>query len=614
MKMMECAREKHLEELPFPKNYQVGKLSATDVRSGTVCEIEGPGVLTRFWTTHSPGQNVKMYLYVDDSEQPTLHGYIHELAAAAGRISNAQIPLGGALLDGSSCTFYLPIMFDRNLRIDIEIVGEIKDGTYWQIDYMKEVTDRWPPLLQKETSEGIDLSYQFPEEALLPSECRKYESADYTIEVSGCAPNDPVFLDGPAVIRKIELTSEALDKLGLRIAFDGTWTSEKRMDGPFQVNAPLRYLVGKINSACIERLGPKAIIHFPMPFRQRAGIQLLTMLDEGDFRDKYKIRMRIFYEREPEHVEQMYYFHAQYACSWTNGVDDFECCSIQGNGHFVGAHIFDSGHNHGGGDNIFFDAESEGAGQLHGICGEDYFHHAYHYVGALLPYAGCPTHGDRYRHHIEMPVPFKTSFVFNWGTFAGQAPKAVSFWYQEKPLEHKLTREMTYRITGPFRIEDMDKIAPGKPLPDKACLNENQAFPRKTWVKRSQRGFVDLCHIHRNYDQPYSHSYGFICTNICTHLETSVWASRKSEVEFLIGRDDPIRVYLNGALLFRDEGSNESNPFALFKQRSFLDAGLNKVEVVVGNTPSTNWSWNGFSLVISQVLQEEEGAEVFFME
>lgn len=609
MKIMEYARDCYLSDLPFPKGYRVEKFTSIDPADGKVCEIHGPGVLKRLWTTHNPGNKVRMYMYIDGEEKPILHGYVHELAAAAEKVSCREIPLGGKHFDVYCSTFYLPVRFEKSLRIEMEKDGPIRDGVYWQVECKKNTDEQWPRLLQKNTKKGIELSYEFSRNK--PEQTgAQLKEIECDLELEGCAPCKPIFLEGPALIRRIELTGEALDKIGMRIAFDGNHSPEKRVHGPFQVNAPLRYLVGKINSACIERLGTRAIIHFPMPFQKQAVLEFLSMLDEGDFYDKYRLRVKLLLERKPENIDKMYYFHARYACTWTNGTDDFECCSVHGKGHFVGINIFDSGHNHGGGDNIFFDADRDSAGQLHGICGEDYFHHAYHFTGTLFPYAGCPTHGDRYRHHIEMPIPFQSSFVFNWGVFAGQAPKAVSFWYQEKLSYPKPETEMTYRVTGPFPLEKIDHIDPDEPLPETAYLAKDKIFPRKTWYKLSQKGFVDLCHIHRHYEEPYAEGSGLLYSGICARLETHVWAAREEETEFFIGCDDPIRVYLNGKLLLKDEGRHTITPFRVMKKKGMLEKGKNNIIIAVCNLPNTNWNWFGFSLVLCNSLT---GKDMLFL-
>lgn len=115
---------------------------------------------------------------------------------------------------------------------------------------------------------------------------------------------------------------------------------------------------------------------------------------------------------------------------------------------------------------------------------------------------------------------------------------------------------------------------------------------------------MDLRHVHRRHAEPYSHAYGTLASGICTHLETCVWAPEEAPAEFRIGCDDPIRVYVNDALVLRDEGRQHSDPFALLRVDGRLAKGLNRIVVVVGNRASTTWSWNGFSLVLRTAVQD----------
>ncbi|MFC1526485.1 DUF2961 domain-containing protein [Candidatus Latescibacterota bacterium] len=425
------------------------------------------------------------------------------------------------------------------------------------------------------------------------------------LELAGCAPQG-VHLDGPAVIRRITLSGEALDKMWLRLAFDVEPDEEGLPRGPFQVDAPLRYLVGPINNAGVGRLGTQMDIHFPMPFRARADLQILATLDEGEFGDRYRVKLDVVYERDPERLSEMRYFNAAFATAATNGRDDFEVCSTAGEGHFVGVHLFDTGHDHGGGDNILFDASLDTAGQLHGVCAEDYYHHAYMRTGVLAPYAGCPSHSVRYRHHLEMPIPFRNSFVFNWGTFAGLAPKAVAFWYQKEVWGREEVRELTWEASGPFPLAAIDELRPGRPLPDQATPWTGRESPARSWRKRAQRGFVDLCHVHRRYIWPVPPSTGWISSDLCTYLETAVHSPRQTEAEIVVGGDDPIRVYLGDELLLSDEGRQTQDPFTVFRVKATLEEGLNRLTVVVGNTINTNWLWNGFSLVLETELEDGE--------
>ena len=118
-------------------------------------------------------------------------------------------------------------------------------------------------------------------------------------------------------------------------------------------------------------------------------------------------------------------FHAQYAEeASTTGFSDHVVLDARGEGHFVGLSLFDSGHNHGGGDTALVDA---GTGQplvLHGVCGEDYFSFAWHKTGAMHALAGAPVHEARYRFHLESPYPFRRSLLLTFGVSPGSVPAA----------------------------------------------------------------------------------------------------------------------------------------------------------------------------------------------
>jgi hypothetical protein len=274
----------------------------------------------------------------------------------------------------------------------------------------------------------------------------------------------------------------------------------------------------------------------------------------------------------------------------------------------VGVHVFDTGHDHGGGDNIMFDGRTESAGQLHGVNAEDYFHMAWSRVWYNTPYSGCPTHTARYRYHLEMPVPFKESFVFNWGSFASQPAKTVAFWYQAPPSSGETARELVYRLTGPFDLDAIDDIKPGAPFPVEASPLPwaGVKCAVQSWPKKAQQCFIELCHMSRKYVTPVPPGSGRIACNICTCAETKLWAAREAETVFLLGCDDPIRLYVNGDLVFRDDGRQQPNPFKTFKPKATLREGLNVVRVVVGNTLNDNWQWNGFSLALQNDLDDGE--------
>lgn len=605
------ARQKYLAALPFEKTYRVGKYSATGVakeKREVLLDLEGPGELRRLWSTHQNDVFVKIAIFVDGSATPVLEGMLHELAKSGEAICEPDLPLGG-FYDRRSCNLYAPVFFERSLRIEAEPTGKTGDGPYWQIDYALGCEPS-APSRRVESRDGrlCALGAGSSDGERLANEGTLREMVE-EFELTQCDPHD-IRVAGPAVIRRIEIVSPALDQILLHIAFDAEHDDPSRLDGPFQVDAPLRYLVGNFANAGVERVENTATIFFPMPFRRRAAIQLAASIGQENFHQKYPVKIRIEYEPDPAAIERMFYFHAVFRSADTNGFDDLECCSTSGRGHFVGVHIFDTGHDHGGGDNMVFDAGTASAGQLHGICGEDYFHMAYMRTGNRSPYSGCPTHSARYRHHLEMPVPFQESFVFNWGSFAGQPAKAVALWYQDAPSRRIEGNELVWRITGPFPLEQLREITPGAPLPGVIRpYRENSAVPRpaaKTWKKIAQRGFVDLCHIHRKYQCAVPPSKGDIQANVCTVARCAIWMPQAAAVRLRIGCEDPIRVFLGEECLLDHPGRDGPMPFQSFEVEGNFRAGLNPVMVVVGNTVGGNWAWNGFSFVVKFPDKETE--------
>ncbi|MCE5269721.1 DUF2961 domain-containing protein [bacterium] len=606
----ELARRLYVDDLAFPRDYRAGKYTAygnpTLGGQKTVVELSGPGVLTRLWTTQMHDSDlVKLFIYVDGSAEPVLAGPSRELAAAAQGLSSPAAPWGG-FLDGKSVSLYLPIPFSKSLRIDAQYEQDLLDGPYWQVDYKKCPVSAPIAWKQVNGSDGIRIVPAGETEA--PTAVQKRTMKTVAREVRASAWPADILIDGPAVIRAIHINSNYLNQLLLRIAFDapgGYGDPNRRMDHvDFQVDAPLKYLVSDFKTAPLELSGTTASLYFPMPVRRQALLQLQVIMEEQSFHEGVAATVTVEYEPDPAGLDRMYYFHAQANTAVGDGYEDVEVLSARGKGHFVGVNLFDTSHDHGGGDNIFFDAGTPTAGQLHGICGEDYFHHAYMRTGVSAPYVHCPTHSARTRQHIELPIPFEDSFTFDWGVFKGVMPKAVAFWYQ-KELTSKETKDLTYTVSGPFRLEQFGSLAPGKALPDSVYIRKtDKTFARKLWSQRAQNGFVELCHAYRQYANTIPPSPGDLEFDCCYFAETRIWAARAAETMFLVGCDDRIQVYLNGKLLGENPGRQEPDPYRQFTLSGKLNAGENRVRVVLANTTNFNWKWTGFSLCLQNDLGE----------
>lgn len=628
--IMRKARDLYFHDLPLPKNYRPGKFTSYGIhkqdKRETILELDGPGCITRIWTTYkrqkpapenetglekSREDDLYFYVYADGNSDPVLSGPARIIAAAAQKLSSPAVPWGG-FLDGYSVSLYLPIPFLYHIRIEAEYHCPV-DGPYWQIDYKRQIDPGFFTWKQINDLDGLQILPVSP-----VNNVRKQSPAyqKFTKEVTVSFDPIDIFLDGPAVIRKISINSNYIDHIQLRIAFDG----DTELFNPgsrtnhlnFQVDVPLKYFISNFYTAGIERIGNEANIYFPMPFKKKAMLQLLIAREENEFINvRFPLIISIEYENAPSDIDRMYYFNAAASTEISNGYKNFQVVNINGEGHFVGVNLFNTGHDHGGGDNIFFDAGTNTAGQLHGICGEDYFHHAYMRVGVRAPYVDCPTHSARCRHHIEMPVPFKKSFTFNWGCFAGVIPVAVAMWYQ-KQLEKIKKNEMHFEITGPFPLNLFTKLMPAQELPLTASVassldyKKRLEFPRRTWQTSSQNSFVDLCHAFRMYTMTIPPSYGIIDSESCILAQTRIWLAKEIETEFIIGSDDPVRVYLDKALIGENLIFSKYDPFKQFSVKSKLKKGIHIISVVIANTVNTNFAWNGFSLVLKNCLKSDE--------
>ena len=158
-------------------------------------------------------------------------------------------------------SLYLPIAFERSLRVDLEPANDSPDGPYVQIDYILDGQERWPPIRQEFTSVGMTLSYDLPES--VPSAHLRRTVVEQEYELSASEPVN-LRLPGPGIIRRVRDYGRRPKCPVVSAQFDDANTAPDRLDGPFQIDAPLRDLVGPFVNAGVERIGTSAIIHFPI--------------------------------------------------------------------------------------------------------------------------------------------------------------------------------------------------------------------------------------------------------------------------------------------------------------------------------------------------------------
>jgi len=379
------------------------------------------------------------------------------------------------------------------------------------------------------------------------------------------------------------LRGDAPPDLELKIYWDG--------EASPSVQAPAKYFFSGFVNAAVESRPGEMTTHFPMPFRHAARIVL-----QSASHAPFHIFVDCAVEHEPV-SNDFPYFHALYhAAQRTPGYSQYPVLQIRGRGLFVGMNLFDSGHNHGGGDAALIDGGTSHPLVLHGICGEDYFGFAWHHVGTMTPLTGAPVHERRYRLHLENPYPFTESIQFLFGTFAGLQPKSVAFWYEFRPASRQQRwtgLDAPWKVLGPLGPETSPpEYVSNEDYKTTVAINEPVPLVERWQDAQMRSGFLDLTYQFRHYVL-IERGSGFVPGANRTKLITYIYSDRDQAINTVLGHDDRVLVQSNGTTV---ADFAENTGFASSSLRIPLCKGWNTLELLVSNDENTNWRWSGLSL------------------
>jgi Protein of unknown function (DUF2961) len=601
-----AARSYYLSDLITLPSYSPGKnsflirnLSRGDRK--TLLHLGGSGSVRHIWSTWSaPGDNtdnpppgrVLIRVFLDGEAKPAIAGALDELCRAAEASGTRFVPLPAFNYKGAF-NLYLPIYFTRGIRIELEAADAIEEF-YTQIDYRLDSRPRRTSRLISEKKGGeLALNYVGGLASIPMAETpsRSFKRLEQNLEY-GPRMDAEVTLNGPGILRELTFRGPSLADLELQIYWDDEATPS--------VDAPLRYFFADFVNVALESKPSVSTCHFPMPFNRKARIVIRSLTGQAD-------HVGLEYALEPAPVPaRALYFHAQYReTEMTVGYAPYCVLRVRGEGLFVGVNLFDSGHNHGGGDSALIDAGTAEPRVLHGICGEDYFGFAWHRTGAMTLLTGAPVHERRYRLHLENPYPFRESFQFTFGVFAGQHPKSVAFWYQLHEPVHQgpwAALDIPWKILGPFGLDTF--------LPDAVT---DQEHPTVTPIKEStklaerwqdadmQSGFLDATYQFRHYAMIESGT-GFVAGAGKTRMISYVYSPATRSLNAILGHDDRVLVRLNHAA-----------PAEIPRRSGFgrrvlslkLRAGWNTLDLVVHNDENVNWRWCGISLAFERKASQD---------
>lgn len=590
-----AVRQYYLDNLIKVPDYVPGKNSflIQDLHRGekrSVLELKASGSVRHIWSTWSiPGDDsdipapgrILVRVFVDGRSQPDISGALDDLCRAAGKTGDRFVPFPAFNYKGAF-NLYLPIFFERGIRIEIEATGEVSEF-YTQIDYRTGGQHSSARLISEKTTSALTLKYVGGPVSWRAAESEKRHTVQQNTVINyGEANSGEITLRGPGVLSELSLEGDNLADLELAIYWDD--------DTKASVQAPLKYLFAEFTNAAMESTATRSRLFFPMPFRKQTRLSIHSLTGQSG-------TVRIAYSFEPGlAAKHPLYFHAEYADNpKTTGYSQYSVLQARGSGLFVGMNLFDSGHNHGGGDAALLDAGTAHPHVLHGICGEDYFGFAWHNTGAMTPLTGAPAHQRRYRLHLENPYPFHDSIQFLFGVFAGQYPKSVAFWYQLPSAPSKtdwVTTHTPWNILGPLSLDTpLSDTVSGKTYPTVIPLN-NPTPVEERWQKSEIRsGFFDATYQFRHYVM-IEKGTGFVVGSGKTKLITYIYSPSNRKLEAILGHDDRVIVTTNDGELELPAQYGFGPSRIQFRLRR----GWNKMDVLVFNDENVDWRWCGISL------------------
>jgi len=613
------ALQKELLNLHHIKTYKAGKnsfvlgLETICLRPAmlgengrkTILDLEGSGSLRHIWETHGPGKSpFILEFYVDGEQHPSITGPFDELVDAAPKCEQEFIFPGGSRVNYDSYNFYLPVPFEKSLRVEL-VANPLIGLVFLQLDYrLEDKSMEGISLVQNNDPDGtsIGLQYESQDKVADSSEPTLPETTTRKWRFTG---DKKVRIEGPAIIRRLALNTKRKG-VTMQIRFDNS-------DSP-AVNVDLADFFGPFRGVALNNNQ----CYFPMPFASSAEIEITGSSPNEEW------NLEVDLEQVGEFEPGWGYFHALHTrVDSSVGYLPFQVLSTRGKGHWVGMSIFDTHHDHGGGDFTVIDAGTSQPLFLHGINGEDYFSFAFFGKGENFPYSEAFDNDQgRMRIHLENPYPFSESIAVNWGVTEGLSPRSVAFWYQDSPEDMTMTEteaeDREWLVFGPVTVKellkdgntpdvsDLDRLF--GVLPDISELDqgmpaeaEHIIFSKKLygtydgWAKQKASGsFLNLMyaygHVMNNLGG--NHHMGYYARAMMASTELT--SDEDKKVRLQLSYDDPLQVFLNGTLIHSD--SLVHNGFVSNLIDAELKQGSNRLLIKLSDTPNVNTMWAGINL------------------
>lgn len=431
-------------------------------------DVEGPGVIVRFWSTwhaHYFSQGTLRF-YFDHSETPQIEGHIDDLIAYNEHVGEPLSKRVSAFLEDGGIfagnNLYFPLPFAKHCKVTYQqATEEVEDVLYYQINYRKYEAGTRVKTYQKDDWQSKEYKTLI---ARANTQLRQYPSDDWQDEMprlnQKVKPGEAatIRMEGSKAIKKLSVKigaedlSQALRSAVISIEFDGkptVWAPLGDFFGTGYKISPYQSRYSTVNT------DGEMTTYFPMPFRRSAKLTLHNYGKEEVDLIKFDVHSTPW-----QWDEQSLYFHANwrlYADIETAEKKDVNYVSISGKGKYVGdvLTLFNNSYEWWGeGDEKIYVDEEKFPSHF-GTGTEDYYGYAWcSVVDFYSPFIAQPIgDGNRSpgisvnsRWRILDVIPFERSLKFDielwhWGnTRMDYAP--TTFWYGTKEAKAEVMGDM----------------------------------------------------------------------------------------------------------------------------------------------------------------------------
>jgi hypothetical protein len=568
--------------------------------------LEGQGSLRHIWTTRGDGEPYFDWeFFVDGEATPSVRFTDEAMVRAAAAFPVPVAPANALPVHNRAFNFFLPVPFERSLRV--EVVQRQPSFWLWfcQLDYrLEDDSLRGVRLFSEGEGENLAFSYVGLPQQLRERPASRLPREPLAFEARQVEPGASVTLaqlTGPGIVRELRLRWSAGGNPQLKVRFDGA--------SSFAVESPAARFFGPFQGVSFfAHATNDHSCYLPMPFRERAEIVI-----ENPGEETLDLTGHALVERVPAFSSGWGYFHARHQrTDLTDGHRPHQVLYVRGRGHWLGMTLYHTGHDHGGGDFAVIDGEGNDPAFLHGINGEDYFTFAWFGKGAHHPYAVAHSNDEgRYRHHFENVYPFRESFALEWGAFAGLSPESVAVWYQDTPVDTTvpdgaradsvewdvfgpvpIPHDAAGRATGPL-YDGLPRVAELDAGGQFECVLVKERFT-SGWMKEWSVGpMLNLTYVARHGTKiDYEAELGGNGHAFLARRFMDSPAARTVRCRF--AHDDPIELWVNGTRVYA--GGQQFNGFTSTWVALPLRAGRNEVVVRLTNYFNRNFNWTGFLL------------------